>query len=64
VTGQWYVRSDGNKVLFGTSSSCVGRKTPDVKQWLASIAFLIIANFDWVRTATTDRPPQKMSSGV
>jgi hypothetical protein len=25
VTGQWYVRSDGNKVLFGTSSGRVGR---------------------------------------
>ncbi len=25
-------------------------KTPDVKQWLASIAFLILANFNWVLT--------------
>ena len=25
-------------------------KTPDVKQWLASIAFLIFANFNWVLT--------------
>jgi len=25
-------------------------KTPDLKQWLASIAFLILANFNWVRT--------------
>jgi len=48
VTGQWYVRSDGNKVLFGTSSSCVGRK--DARQWLASIVFLILANLDWVGT--------------
>ena len=52
MTGQWYVRSDGNKVYFGTSSGCVGPKGArrENSDWPASLFFYLRTLIDCVRT--------------
>ena len=50
MTGQWYVRSDGNKVLFGTSSGCVDRKDTRRETVIGQHRFSHTCELYWVRT--------------